>query len=297
MPKKERVRLYDDDDLPVPRDPVSPSKGNHRNLPVEQGDEDALTKIEEKFIHQYTGPSQYIAVRAAIRAGYRPTQAHIYAKQLLSDPRITTRIRQIERERLRHMDIQGDLVAAHMFAVATADVSELVEVKTPCCRYCYGVNFLYQRTHGEFEEAFEHYNRLPDKKKNGPFDEKGGNGYDEELPPNPSCPHCFGRGDRHNQYVKVKDTAYMSPAARLLYAGAEQTKNGLKLNLRDQGAATNLIMRLAEAEFEKRRQAKGQDGFDITQMTLEQLENLVAQGREMGLSEDDDFPDQVEPIE
>jgi len=60
----------------------------------------------------------------------------------------------------------------------------------------------------------------------------------EELPPNPSCSACKGVGV---SYVKVSDTKKLKGAAKRLYAGAVQTKDGVKILMRDQDAALKNI--------------------------------------------------------
>jgi hypothetical protein len=53
----------------------------------------------------------------------------------------------------------------------------------------------------------------------------GGIGYNATLEPHPDCPECFGRGV---ESVIVTDTRKLTGKAAKLYAGAQQTKDGVK---------------------------------------------------------------------
>lgn len=57
---------------------------------------------------------------------------------------------------------------------------------------------------------------------------------DHQLPPSPDCSRCKGRGESS---VIITNTDSLKGAARRLYAGAVQTKDGIKILMRDQDAA------------------------------------------------------------
>jgi phage terminase small subunit len=93
------------------------------------------------------------------------------------------------------------------------------------------------------------------------FDTAGGEGFNPKRDPNPSCPECWGDGD---QRVVFKDTRDLSPAARLLFAGVEQTQNGLKVRTHSQpDALVNIGKHLGM--FAKKVEHSGPDGGPIQQ--------------------------------
>lgn len=269
-PRKPRVQLYDDE-LPAPPPEVSRSWNYGRTRP------DELSKIEMDFCWRWT--SHYNAARAAMQAGYDPARASVYARRLLADSRIQKQVALIEADRLRRMRFDGDRFLAEELLLATADVTQLQECWIPPCRHCWGKNFQYQRTHAEFEEAFESWMRLPDKRrrqgsttadlgygdvlvyddtdKKIPFDQKGGDGYDVEQPPNPACPNCFGRGMEIPGYgsvvhIRQKDTRELSGIGKLLFAGAKHGPRGPEVMVRDRDAARHRLMTMVAKFLELR---------------------------------------------
>jgi len=240
--KSQRVRLYDDE-LPKAVIPKVIDLDTYPSL-------SKLKKIDQRFVHKYT--SHYNKARAAIEAGYRPAKAHITAHELLQIPTVKEAVAEIERDRLRRMKIDGDYVLAKIVQIALADPSELVEVWVPPCRYCWGTNHEYHRTFGEFNEDFEAYCKSSMRNK-PPFEEKGGDGYDTNQPPNPECPNCFGRGLSESPLVHFKDSRFLSPGAKAIYAGAKKTKSGFELLMRDQSAAMGFLQRFSERLLELRQ--------------------------------------------
>lgn len=258
-PSTKRVRLYDE---PLPA--VPPTQG--KTIDNRKGP-DGLSAIEERFCRHYT--SYYEPTKAAIWAGYTPGRAGLTAHKLLSKPSVKLRIAAIEADRLRRLKFDGDLFLARELTLAQADVTELIEAWIPPCRYCWGRNFEYQRTHAEFQEDFEAWCRMPDQQKSKrraaiavsygealvydggggkiPFDQKGGDGYDPSQPPNPACPNCHGRGNENPEmgtipYIRLKDSRYLSDTGRILYAGMENTQRGVKQLLQNQDAARHRLM-------------------------------------------------------
>src|SRR5215472_9512608 len=120
--------------------------------------------------------------------------------------------------------------------IATLDRNELTQLRRVCCRYCHGQGFRYQETPAELERRREDWERDRDAyalkagsargfKK---FDPKGGVGYDRRKDPHPDCPECWGEGI---EVVHFNDTRKLSPGAKAVYEGVEQTINGTKLRM------------------------------------------------------------------
>lgn len=61
-----------------------------------------------------------------------------------------------------------------------------------------------------------------------------------QIQPNMECQKCGGEGEA---YIYVTDTRQLTGAARLLYAGARKTREGVEVILRDQDAALVNIAR------------------------------------------------------
>lgn len=73
-----------------------------------------------------------------------------------------------------------------------------------------------------------------------PFDQQGGLGYDARKGPNRDCQECFGEGIGTAHF---KDTRDLSPAARSLYAGVKQTKDGFQMLLIDKMAGLEKVFK------------------------------------------------------
>lgn len=109
--------------------------------------------------------------------------------------------------------------------MALADARGLVEVKTGCCRCCYGEGHKYQRTLGEYNHDRDQW--LAKGKELAEFEDQGGIGFNPQLP-HPECPNCGGDGDAR---VVLKDTRTLSPQALALYAGAKTGKYGIEVQM------------------------------------------------------------------
>ena len=68
-------------------------------------------------------------------------------------------------------------------------------------------------------------------------DGMGGFGFDPNLAPHATCPQCGGQGTND---VQIADTL---KAKSPLYAGAERTRNGIKITMRDQDKAVENLAR------------------------------------------------------
>ncbi len=275
--KRKRVRLHDE---PLPVTVIKPVPNNVPKT------EHNLTMLEERFVHEYT--KHYDMVRAAIDAGYPPSRSTHYARTLLKDRRVKDYLAQVEANRLKRLRVDGDYLLNRILQIALADPNELVEVWIPPCRYCWGKNSLFQYTHAEMEgrlEAFQQWRPEYRGDKRPPFDEEGGSGYDIDQPPNPQCPNCKGRGNSQNPIVHYKDSRFLSPDGRALYAGAESTRNGFKFISRNQDAAWGFLAKFAERWLEG--QGKKPVTFDPEQMTTEDLDSVLEFAQELGLDDDD----------
>lgn len=184
----------------------------------------SLNLKQQRFVDEYL--IDLNGTKAAIRAGYSPATAEQIAYQLLQKTSVQAAITEGRRLQQERTQITADRVLREIVAVAVADPRELVEVKTGCCRNCYGEGHKYQRTVGEMNRDREAWR---EKGKNpAEFDEGGGIGFDALKQPHPECPFCGGDGMAR---TVLKDTRYLSPGAVALYAGAKQTKEGIEIKM------------------------------------------------------------------
>lgn len=215
----------------------------------------------ELFVQEYL-KANFNGTKAAIAVGYSPTSARVKASELLATPEVQKLLAVAIAERAERVKIDADDVLKRMYAVATADPRELIELHRCCCRFCYGISHHYQWTPNELREAIAEYEKevacasAEQLKLLRAPDATGGDGFNPYTDPNPACPECFGEG---TERVVPKDTRDLSPAAALLYAGVKTTQNGLEIKMHDQtGMLVNVGKHLGM--FEKTVNHKGNIG-------------------------------------
>lgn len=208
------------------------TKSNSKEATLQLG----LTPKQQRFVDEYLVDLN--GTQAAIRAGYSPGTARQMAAENLSKPYIELAIAEARKAQQERTSINADRVLQEIAAIALADSRELVEVKTVCCRHCYGDGFKWQRTLSELN----HDRELWLNKGNNPaeFDMQGGIGFDPRKLPNQECPDCGGDG-----YARpvIKDTRKFSPSAAALYAGAKQTKEGIEIKMHSKMDALEKLAR------------------------------------------------------
>ena len=191
----------------------------------------ALSPKERAFCEHYVKTADKVESYKA--AGYAiMDRDKIYNKLnlILARPKVKEYIALLKEKRMNRVGISQDMVLKRLWAIASADPNELVAVKVSNCRHCWGKDFKYQYTDDEFENLLEEAERLGLEEPNT----AGGDGFNLSRPPHPDCPACGGVGKAK---VAISDTQTLSPQARVLYAGAEQTRNGIKVKMHDQLAA------------------------------------------------------------
>lgn len=191
----------------------------------------SLTPKQRRFVNEYCVDEN--ATQAALRAGYSENGAGQQAHLLLKNIEIKDAIRDRMEELAVAASITPEWVVGQWAKIATANPSALVSVRRTNCRHCHGFGHQYQWTEAEYSKAVD---VACDTGKEAP-DGMGGFGFDPNAAPNKDCPECGGQGIAD---VHVADTRKVrSP----LYAGAERTRNGIKVNMRDQDAAVSNLAR------------------------------------------------------
>lgn len=195
-----------------------------------------LNPKQQRFVDEYLVDLN--ATQAAIRAGYSVDTAGAIGHENLKKPDIQLAITEARKLQQERTGITADKVLLEIASIAMADARELVEIKTGCCRCCYGEGHKYQRTVGEMNRDREAW---VEKGKNpAEFDEAGGIGFNPLQQPHPECPICGGDGMAR---TVLKDTRKLSPQAAALYAGAKQTKEGIEIKMHSKMDALEKLAR------------------------------------------------------
>ena len=239
-------------------------------------DLDLRSDKQAAFVREYV--KDWNATQAAIRAGYSEATAGVIGCENLQKPNVRAAITRRQAEVAAIAEVDAALVVRELYDIATADPRELMAVYRDSCRHCYGIEHLYQWTPAEYAAAFDKA-----MKENKPAPElQGGIGYKATLDPHFDCPECHGRGV---ETVLVTDTRKLTGKAAKLYAGAQQTKEGVKALGRDQNAALMALGRYL-GMFTDKTQLSGPGGGPmqvqgallVQEMSMEQLMIIAAQG-------------------
>jgi phage terminase small subunit len=192
-----------------------------------------LNDKQARFVEEYL--LDLNAKQAAIRAGYSRRTAEAQGSRLLSHVKVAAAIAAAQSARSERTDITADMVLQHWWAIGTANANDLIELRRVCCRHCYGIDFEYQWVDAtEFDTAIKVAAMVENADPRTFPTDDGGYGFNKTLIPHRDCPSCFGEG---HETVFAHDTRQLRGAARLLYAGVEITRDGMKIKMRDQDKA------------------------------------------------------------
>lgn len=223
----------------------------------------SLTPKQRRFVNEYCVDEN--ATQAALRAGCPEASAHVTACRWLKEAKIQEAIKERMEEVAYAAGITPEWVVGQWAKIAHADPNDIVQIRRTCCRHCHGFGHQYQWTEAEYSAAVD---KAVDSGKPAP-DGMGGFGFDPKASPNPDCPECGGLGIED---VHVADTRKLRGAARVLYAGAERTRNGIKINMRDKDAAVaNLARYLGMMVDKKEFSGPGGGPIPLANLTAEDL--------------------------
>tara|TARA_R110000787_G_scaffold33079_6_gene86903 strand:- start:1217 stop:2056 length:840 start_codon:yes stop_codon:yes gene_type:complete len=221
--------------------------GNQASTPANSTDwldKHGLSDKRRLFVLAYLETQN--GTEAARRAGYKSPE--VEACRMLKIAKVAAAIEEgrslIETKAL----MSAEEVAAQWLELALADPTELTSNIHAPCRYCHGTDGEYQwRTPREFREAhklacFDLFDdpELRTAAIDGAIEDErlptdaGGYGYNLNETPNPDCAECSGFGI---EVVRMADTRTLSPGARLLFEGVEETKQGKKFKVNDRQIA------------------------------------------------------------
>jgi phage terminase small subunit len=223
----------------------------------------SLTPKQRRFVNEYCVDEN--APQAAIRAGYSPDTAGVIGCENLKKPYIKEAIAERMEECAIAASITPEWVVGQWAKIATADPNAIVQVRRTCCRHCHGFGHQYQWTEAEYSAAVD---RAVDSGKPAP-DGMGGFGFNPNAAPAADCPECGGLGIED---VHVADTRKLRGPAKVLYAGAERTRNGIKIHMRDKDAAVaNLARYLGMLVDKKEFSGPGGGPIPLANLTADDL--------------------------
>lgn len=181
--------------------------------------------------------------RAAYESVYgKSKSAPQSASAVFSDPRTVAEIARRQEPLRAKSALKAEEILEHLHSVVTADVRDLTEVRRCACRFCYGIDFKYQRRPSEYDAALTSYRASPDGRKDPlgmGFDTLGGVGYTAKRPPHPSCPECDGEG---LMLTFAKDMRNLTKAQAELIVGIKETESGFEIKTRDKTKVIQLAM-------------------------------------------------------
>lgn len=223
---------------------------------------DKLTEKQEKFavLVGVEGVNQSEAYRRVYSAeNMAEKTVWVKASTLAKLEKVAERIEKYASERRNAASAATSFDVVKLLetyiAIAFVDPNELIATRVGACRHCWGVGGAYQWKEREYMQAVADWECACDRRKPGepepPMpDPSGGFGYRFTAAPNPDCDGCEGEGIHR---VVPMDTTKLSPGAKLLYRGVQQTKDGIKVLFRDQDKALDQVGRILGAYDDKLR--------------------------------------------
>lgn len=203
-----------------------------------------LTQQQKIFALEYCRDSN--GELAAIRSGYEKSCAAETACRLLKIPKIKIAIEDAKEKILKATVLDITTVLNEWIDIATADPSEIMQVRRVACPQCNPQN------------------------------------PNEWADPNLNCESCGGEGRRKIFY---EDTRKLKGPAKRLYAGVQKTAGGIKVITRDQDRALENLSKYL-GMFVERKEITGAGGgpLDIRhtarveELTDDQLTRLIKNG-------------------
>lgn len=246
-----------------------------------------LTEKQEKFA-QLVG-AKGLGQSEAYRQSYDASRSNnqtvwTRACELLKDAKIAARVEELRTMRNNAVvnEIAFDIkrLMETYVAIALVDPNELISQRVGACRHCHGIDGAYQWKEAEYLKAVRDWDADPIDRKTGLLkqapDPSGGFGYRFTAPPNPECVECEGEGVWR---VVPMDTTKLSPGAKHLYRGVQQTKEGVKIIFANQDKALENIGRILGAFDDKLRvDLKGRvDSLKLTTTDPKEAADAYAQ--------------------
>lgn len=180
------------------------------------------------------------ATQAAIRAGYSPKGAAQIATKLLRKAQVVAVIEAHEKALAKRVGLEVEEYARQTLEMSLVDAQAISQTRRVCCRFCHAPDPLRpQITPSEWQRVLANHefalaNALAAGKAEPVAPEPPADWFDVRKAPNPDCLECRGEGVLD---VFIADSRTLQGAARRLFQGVEQGRDGIKVKTLDQGAA------------------------------------------------------------
>lgn len=232
----------------------------------------AQVRFVEHYMVSLNATDAYRKVRPTVTYATARSEGH----KTLTNPNVAAEIARRQALISERTNATVEKIVHRLWLLVQADPNELTSWRVGCCRNCHGVDHKPQRTDVEYATAKEYFDRvgsMPARPKHKgekvadyarylatltEWDERGGPGFDPRRPAHDDCPVCMGEGQGR---LVLGDTRRLSPMAEQLFAGVNQTKEGLEIVMHDKMAAIEKLMRhLGGYERDNKQKGAGEIG-------------------------------------
>jgi phage terminase small subunit len=208
-----------------------------------QDPETGLTPRLRAFADEYMRDLNGTAAYLRIHPGAKVTTAATESWRILRNPKVRAYIA-ATRERLElAADFSKADLLRELVSIVRADPREITQMRQISCDHCW--------PHDEEDEAPK-----GKTKKDLLAPRKGLPMWQE---PNPDCEHCQGEGIPKPWFADVRK---LSTGAARLFQSVHVTKDGMRINLRDQDSALDKLAKILGA-YELDNDQKGQAAADV----------------------------------
>lgn len=202
-----------------------------------------LTPKEEDFANAFVVcrnlTTAYRIAYGTHHPGASPGAIHQRGHFIANKPHVAARIQQLRDEASAKTVIKARELIQDWHDIASTDPGEIMRVETQNCRHCHGLGGRYQwADEDEYMQAVAAWEAKDEALRGTPPDPMGGFGFHVQNDPSPSCRECRGAGVI---VVKITSTDKLSAAARKLYKGVKQTKQGIEVMVHDAFAARRAL--------------------------------------------------------
>jgi hypothetical protein len=176
----------------------------------------------DEYLRDLNGTAAYLRVHPDAKVSTAATESC----RILRNPKVREYVAARREQMALAVDFSKEDVIRELVALVRADPNELTQMRQISCDECWP----------------------PEKDEGG----------EKRLPmwtePNPECPHCNGNGIPRPWFA---DTRKLSPAARRLFSSVHVTRDGMRINLRDQDGALDKLAKVFGAYEEDNKQKQG----------------------------------------
>lgn len=198
-----------------------------------------MRAFADEYLRDLNGTAAYLRIHPGVKAGTASTESH----RTLKNPKVRAYI----AERRERLELEADFTKAdlvrELVAIVRADPREVSQMRQVSCGECWP------------EQEQTERKALPMWQE-----------------PNPECEHCHGEGIPKPWFADVRK---LSPAAARLFQSVHVTRDGMKINLRDQDAALEKLAKILGA-YELDNKQKDASTAEVARQFFAQLHRAGA---------------------